>query len=151
MPPKKHTKNHTHFNLKTYRSVSHHYIAPRPSISSNPTAHIYTLKQKLDPRQNLSTNHSSSPSLSPPYIYLPHFTHHSQQTSYKLQLLTFHPLNYTHKFVSLFSFLYSSMATTVAKPKAPKVPKEKKAAVAKKPRAHPPYADVYTQSILNYV
>lgn len=30
----------------------------------------------------------------------------------------------------------------VAKPKAPKVAKEKKAAVVKKPRAHPPYADV---------
>lgn len=34
------------------------------------------------------------------------------------------------------------MATAVVKPKAPKVPKEKKAAVVKKPRAHPPYADV---------
>lgn len=41
------------------------------------------------------------------------------------------------------------MATTVAKPKAPKVPKEKKAAVAKKPKAHPPYSDVYTHSFHN--
>lgn len=39
------------------------------------------------------------------------------------------------------------MATTVAKPKAPKVPKEKKAAVAKKPRAHPPYADMIKEAI----
>ncbi|KAL8100166.1 histone H1.1-like [Apium graveolens] len=39
------------------------------------------------------------------------------------------------------------MATTVAKPKAPKVPKEKKAAVAKKPKAHPPYSDMIKEAI----
>ncbi|KAK1395291.1 H15 domain-containing protein [Heracleum sosnowskyi] len=39
------------------------------------------------------------------------------------------------------------MATTVAKPKAPKAPKEKKAAVAKKLRTHPPYSDMVKEAI----